>query len=128
LRDAREARISWISPLLLGCRVCVRLCGIRGLGAHGVRCSLDEGLYFDDVGISELASEIRHALVHERTLEDDVLQVGDVLGRRITEVLDVAALIDAGHAVTGGAGFHIKRGAIGNVLGIVFDAREQLPS
>src|ERR1700733_8119871 len=126
MRASWLARIFFTRALLLWCRICALGCGIRRLWTHSVRCSLDESLDLDDVGIGQLAGEVRHALVNVGTLEDHVFQVGDVLRRRITEVLDVAALVDAGHPVTGGAGLDIQRGAVRNVIGIVFDAREQI--
>src|SRR5258708_5866101 len=94
--------------------------------AHCVRRALNEGLDLHHVLVLQLAGEVRHALIAERTFEDKVLQVIDGLGRDIAEVLDVAALVDAGYAVTGGASFDIDRRSLRNIFGIVFYAREQV--
>src|SRR2546423_6241442 len=81
------------------------------LRADRVRGALNEGLDLHDVLVFQLAGEIRHALIAERAFEDEVFQVGDGLGRDITKVLDVAALIDAGHTVAEDAVAHIKQRA-----------------
>src|ERR1700739_3117928 len=44
---------------------------------HRGRGSLNEGLDLDDIRIRQLAGKVRHALVHEGPLEDDVLQIGN---------------------------------------------------
>src|ERR1700761_2765919 len=73
------------------------------LWTHGVGRALDEGLDLHHVVVLQLAGEVRHATILERTIEDDVLEVCDLLFRHKAEVADVAAIVDAGHAVAGGA-------------------------
>src|SRR5262249_18957137 len=65
-----------------------------------VRRALNEGLQLRDVLFLQPAGEIRHALVAERSLEHEVLQVDDGLLGDVAEVADVAALVDAREAVT----------------------------
>src|SRR3954447_13764552 len=74
------------------------------LRSDGVDRSLDEGLELRDVPFLQLAAEIRHALVAEWTVEDDVPEIGNHFGADIAEIDDVAAAVDAGHAVAGYAG------------------------
>src|SRR5437762_4414963 len=90
-----------------------------------VRRALDEGLQLRDILFLQLAGEVGHAAIAERALEHDVLQVGDGFGRDIAEVPDIAAVVDAGHAVAGGAGGDIDGGAFLDILRIVLHALEQ---
>src|SRR5882757_11179469 len=87
--------------------------------------TLDEGLNLDHVLVVQLAGEVRHALIAERSLEHDVLQVRDGLGRNIAEVPDIAAFVDAGHAMALDAGGDIDRGALRYVLRIILHAGKQ---
>src|SRR5258707_6790330 len=69
------------------------------LRPYRVRGALNERLDLHYVLLFQLAGEIRHALVAERAVEDEVFQVRYRLGRNIAEVLDVAALFATWHAV-----------------------------
>ena len=65
------------------CRTSTSLLLLRGTGVDGfgpdrVGRALNEGLQLRDVLFLQLAGEVRHALVAERSLEDEVLQVDDV--------------------------------------------------
>src|SRR5258708_30562821 len=83
------------------------------LRPYRVRGALNERLDPHYVLLFQLAGEIRHALVAERAVEDDVFQVCNRLGRDIAEVLDVAALVDARHAIAEHAVADMKqRGAL----------------
>src|ERR1700731_2418105 len=95
------------------------------LGTYRVPGALDEGLDLHHIFFGELADEVRHALILVWVFEDDILQVHDALGAAIAKILDVAALVDARHAMTGGACFDIDRGPVRNILGIVFPPREE---
>src|ERR1700686_3653200 len=95
-------------------------------GAYRVRGALNEGLDLHHIVFGELAGEVRHALILVWVFEDYILQVHDAFGRGIPKILDIAALVDAGHAMTGGAGLDIDRGSVRNILGIVLHAREQV--
>jgi hypothetical protein len=68
-----------------------------------VDSSPDEGLDFCDIFIPKLARKVGHAPVTERSLEQDVLEIGDLFGRDIAKIPEVATLVDAGDAVAGGA-------------------------
>src|SRR6476620_3174125 len=91
----------------------------RVLGALNERLDLHYVLLF------QLAGEVRHALILEGTVEDEVFQVRYRLGRNIAEVLDVAALVDAGHAVAEYAVADIKQRAGLDVGWIVLHTFEQ---
>src|SRR5215216_4094603 len=87
-----------------------------------VRRALDEGLQLRDILFLQLAGEVRHAAVAERAFEHDVLQVGNAFGPDIAEVPDIAAVVDTGHAVAGGAGGDVDGGAFRDVLRVVLHA------
>src|SRR6516225_2700555 len=74
------------------------------LGPDRVGGALDEGLDLDHVLLLQLAGEVGHSLVAERSVEYDLLQIDDLILRHVAEVTDVAALVDAGYAMTGGTG------------------------
>src|SRR6266403_147413 len=117
---ARANRARAHSALLL--RFLLRFFFLR---PYRVRGALNEGLDFHHILFFQLAGEVRHALILEGTVEDEVFQVRNRLGRDITEVLDVAALVDAGHTVAEYAVADIKHRAGLYVGGIVLYAFEQ---
>src|SRR5258705_7624681 len=95
------------------------------LRPYRVRGALNERLDLHYVLLFQLAGEIRHALVAERAVEDEVFQVRNRLGRDIAEVLNVTALVDARHTVAKHAVAHIKQRAGLYVGGIVLHTFEQ---
>src|SRR5258706_8465606 len=95
------------------------------LRPYRVRGALNERLDLHYVLLFQLAGEIRHAVVAERAVEDEVFQVRNRLGRDIAEVLDVAALVDAWHAMAEHAVADIKQRAGLYVGGIVLHTFEQ---
>src|SRR5258705_10094297 len=71
------------------------------LRPYRVRGALNERLFLHYVLLFQLAGEIRHALVTERSVEEAAFQPRNGLGLVISEVLHVAALVDAWHSVAG---------------------------
>src|SRR6516225_3875985 len=102
-----------------------QICRSVLLRADRVRGPLNEGLKLRDVLLLQPAREIGHTLVDERTIENDVLQVGDGLLGHVAKVPDNAAIVDAGYAMARSAGSDIDSGTLGNVLRIVRHARKQ---
>src|SRR5688572_27523003 len=95
------------------------------LWSDRVRSALDEGLQLGNILFLQLAGKVRHAPVAERSLEHDVLQVGDRLGANIAEIPDIAAVVDAGHAVASGTGGDIDGGAFRDILRVILHALQQ---
>src|SRR4051812_42183825 len=98
---------------------------VASLRPYRVSRTLNKSLQFRDVLFLQLAREVGHALVAERSLEHEVLQAGDGLLGDIAEVSHVAALVDAGHAVTEHAVAEVNQRAFADMLRIVGDAGQQ---
>src|SRR6516162_1213947 len=105
-----------------------QICRSVLLRADRVRGALNEGLKLRDVLLLQPAREVGHTLVDERTIENEVLQVGDGLLGHVAKVPDNAAIVDAGYAMARSAGGDIDSGTLGNVLRIVCHARKQIVS
>src|ERR1700730_5357954 len=95
--------------------------------SNRIRDALDEGLDFHDVIVLQLAGEVGHPLPDKWSFKHDILEVGDHLGRGVTKVFDVAALVNVRHAVTVSATTDVERLSFWHVLGIIFDASQQTP-
>src|SRR6266403_2396018 len=117
---ARANRARAHSALLL--RFLLRFFFLR---PYRVRGALNEGLDFHHILFFQLAGEVRHALILEGTVEDEVFQVRNRLGRDIAEIPDVAALVDAGHTVAEHAVADIEQRAGLYVSGIVLHTFKQ---
>src|ERR1700704_6875459 len=63
------------------------------------RC-LDEGLDLHDIVLGQFARKVRHALIRERPLEHEVLEIGDFLGRNVAKILDIPTFVDAWDTMT----------------------------
>src|SRR2546430_1107832 len=107
----------------------VRACARPGMTSSfrpdRVGGALDEGRDFCDVGFGQLAREVGHALVAERSLEHKILEVLDRLLGDIAEVSVISAVVDAWYAMALRAGGDVERSAVGHVLRIVLHAGEQ---
>ena len=70
------------------------------LRSNCVCLPLDESLDLHDIVLGQSARKIGHAKRHERALKNDVLQVryGAAIG--VTEIPDIATLVDARNTMT----------------------------
>jgi hypothetical protein len=91
-----------------------------------VGSSLDEGLDLCDIFIFQLTCKVRHAPITERSLEHDILEIGDLFSRDVAKIPHIFPFVDAGDAVAGNARRDVQRGALRNVLGVVLDSVEQV--
>src|SRR4051794_10819983 len=90
-----------------------------------VRRALDERAELVEIGGLEPVGEVRHAVLHERTVEHVLVELGDDLRLDVAEVGDVAAAVDARHAVAQHAVADVQRQPLRGLLGVVLDAGEQ---